>query len=188
MDLEARAAPAVSLARNVNLEALAQPRGQNQINRPGIVGGLEVDLAGPGHQVWRRSGILHCEWHPVASQQAVLSHGIAGENFDRQTLPGSGSGTSVPSARAGADRFTIRVGDHYRAPGQMAGNEMSCTHADYDRLVGSRVKGAVEGWGVFRQDSDQGLQAYFPFLIRFSASRTPAWAVSGWPTVRPEMQ
>ena len=40
------------------------------------------------------------------------------------------------------DRFTIRVGDHYRALGQIAGEEMRWiwigTHADYDRLVGSR--------------------------------------------------
>jgi len=41
-----------------------------------------------------------------------------------------------------ADRFTIRVGDHYRALGKMAGEEMHWvwigTHADYDRLVGSQ--------------------------------------------------
>jgi hypothetical protein len=40
------------------------------------------------------------------------------------------------------DRFTIRVGDHYRALGKIVGEEMSWvwigTHADYDRLVGSQ--------------------------------------------------
>lgn len=39
------------------------------------------------------------------------------------------------------DRFTIRVGDHYRALGKMVGEEMIWvwigSHADYDRLVGS---------------------------------------------------
>lgn len=40
------------------------------------------------------------------------------------------------------NRFTIRVGDQYRALGTMAGEEMICvwigSHADYERLVGSR--------------------------------------------------
>lgn len=39
------------------------------------------------------------------------------------------------------DRFSIRVGDHYRALGKMSGGQMIWvwigTHADYDRLVGS---------------------------------------------------
>ena len=37
-------------------------------------------------------------------------------------------------------RFTIRVGDHYRALGRLAGEKMTWvwigTHADYDRMVG----------------------------------------------------
>lgn len=40
------------------------------------------------------------------------------------------------------DRFTIRVGDHHRALGKLAGEEVSWvwigTHADYDQLVSSR--------------------------------------------------
>lgn len=40
------------------------------------------------------------------------------------------------------DRFTVRVGDHYRALARIAGEEMRWvwigTHADYDRLVGSK--------------------------------------------------
>ena len=39
------------------------------------------------------------------------------------------------------DRFSIRVGDHYRAIGRSAGEKMIWvwigTHSDYDRLVGS---------------------------------------------------
>ena len=39
------------------------------------------------------------------------------------------------------DRFSIRVGDHYRAIGRLAGEKMTWawigTHSDYDRLVGS---------------------------------------------------
>jgi hypothetical protein len=39
------------------------------------------------------------------------------------------------------DRFSIRVGDHYRALGRLAGEKMIWvwigTHSDYDRLVGS---------------------------------------------------
>jgi hypothetical protein len=40
------------------------------------------------------------------------------------------------------DRFTIRVGDHYRALGRISGDKMTWVwigaHADYDRLVDSR--------------------------------------------------
>jgi hypothetical protein len=43
--------------------------------------------------------------------------------------------------QGGEDRFSIRVGDHYRALGRRAGQTMTWvwigTHADYDRLVGS---------------------------------------------------
>ena len=39
------------------------------------------------------------------------------------------------------DRFSIRVGEHYRAIGRRAGEKMIWvwigTHSDYDRLVGS---------------------------------------------------
>ena len=39
------------------------------------------------------------------------------------------------------DRFSIRVGDHYRALGRLAGEKMIWvwigTHSDYDRLAGS---------------------------------------------------
>ena len=39
------------------------------------------------------------------------------------------------------DRFSIRVGDHYRALGRLAGEKMIWvwigTHSDYDRLTGS---------------------------------------------------
>jgi hypothetical protein len=39
------------------------------------------------------------------------------------------------------DRFSIRVGDHYRALGRLAGAKMIWvwidSHSDYDRLVGS---------------------------------------------------
>ena len=39
------------------------------------------------------------------------------------------------------DRFTIRVGEHYRAIGRLAGEKMIWvwigTHSDYDRLTGS---------------------------------------------------
>jgi hypothetical protein len=39
------------------------------------------------------------------------------------------------------DRFSIRVGDHYRAIGRLSGEKMIWawigTHSDYDRLVGS---------------------------------------------------
>ena len=39
------------------------------------------------------------------------------------------------------DRFSIRVGDHYRALGRLAGDKMTWvwigTHSDYDRLAGS---------------------------------------------------
>ena len=39
-----------------------------------------------------------------------------------------------------ADRFTVRVGDHYRVLGRLAGETMTWvwigTHAEYDRLVG----------------------------------------------------
>jgi hypothetical protein len=39
------------------------------------------------------------------------------------------------------DRFTIRDGVHYRAPGRLAGERMIWvwigTHADYDRLAGT---------------------------------------------------
>ena len=39
------------------------------------------------------------------------------------------------------DRFSIRVGDHYRALGRQAGEKMIWvwigTHSEYDRLVGS---------------------------------------------------
>lgn len=38
------------------------------------------------------------------------------------------------------DRFSIRVGDHYRALGKLTANTMTWvwigTHADYDRLIG----------------------------------------------------
>lgn len=53
---------------------------------------------------------------------------------------------SHPSLRfrrlqGGEERFSIRVGDHYRALGRRAGETMTWvwigTHADYDRLVGS---------------------------------------------------
>jgi hypothetical protein len=41
------------------------------------------------------------------------------------------------------DRFSIRVGDHYRALGTLTGEKMTWvwigTHADYDRLTGSRM-------------------------------------------------
>jgi hypothetical protein len=43
--------------------------------------------------------------------------------------------------QGGEDRFSIRVGDHYRALGRFAGAKMIWvwigTHSDYDRLVGS---------------------------------------------------
>jgi hypothetical protein len=39
------------------------------------------------------------------------------------------------------DRFTIRVGDRYRALGKLTGDKMTWvwigTHSDYDRLAGS---------------------------------------------------
>ena len=39
------------------------------------------------------------------------------------------------------DRYSIRVGDHYRALGRLAGEKMVWawigTHSEYDRLVGS---------------------------------------------------
>jgi hypothetical protein len=39
------------------------------------------------------------------------------------------------------DRFSIRVGDHCRAPGRLAGEKIVWvwigTHSDYDRLAGS---------------------------------------------------
>jgi hypothetical protein len=39
------------------------------------------------------------------------------------------------------DRFSLRVGDHYRAIGRLAGEKITWawigTHSDYDRLVGS---------------------------------------------------
>ena len=39
------------------------------------------------------------------------------------------------------DRFSIRVGDHYRAIGRLAGEKMIWvwigTHSEYDRLAGS---------------------------------------------------
>ena len=39
------------------------------------------------------------------------------------------------------DRFTIRVGDHYRALGRLTGEKMIWawigTHSDYDRMAGS---------------------------------------------------
>ena len=39
------------------------------------------------------------------------------------------------------DRFSIRIGDHYRAPGRLAGEKIVWvwigTHSDYDRLAGS---------------------------------------------------
>lgn len=39
------------------------------------------------------------------------------------------------------DRFSIRVGDHYRALGKLAGEKIVWvwigTHSDYDRLAGS---------------------------------------------------
>jgi hypothetical protein len=53
---------------------------------------------------------------------------------------------SCPSVRfrrlqGSEDRFSIRVGDHYRALGRIAGAKMIWvwigTHADYDRLIGS---------------------------------------------------
>ena len=43
--------------------------------------------------------------------------------------------------RGSDDRFSIRVGDHYRALGKQTGGKMIWvwigTHSDYDRLVGS---------------------------------------------------
>ena len=43
--------------------------------------------------------------------------------------------------RGSADRFSVRVGDHYRALGQLSGDRIPWvwigTHAEYDRLVGS---------------------------------------------------
>lgn len=43
--------------------------------------------------------------------------------------------------RGSPDRFTIRVGDHYRALGTLTAETITWvwigTHADYDRLVGS---------------------------------------------------
>jgi hypothetical protein len=43
--------------------------------------------------------------------------------------------------RGTADRFTIRVGDHYRALGTLTADTIAWvwigTHAEYDRLVGS---------------------------------------------------
>jgi hypothetical protein len=43
--------------------------------------------------------------------------------------------------RGSDERFTIRVGDHYRALGRLAGEQMIWvwigTHSDYDRLTGS---------------------------------------------------
>jgi len=38
------------------------------------------------------------------------------------------------------DRFTVRVGDHYRAPGRLTADTVTWvwigSHTDYDRLVG----------------------------------------------------
>ena len=43
--------------------------------------------------------------------------------------------------RGSADRFSVRVGDHYRALGRLTVDTMTWvwigTHAEYDRLVGS---------------------------------------------------
>jgi hypothetical protein len=43
--------------------------------------------------------------------------------------------------RGSADRFSVRIGDHYRALGRQSGEKMIWvwigTHAEYDRLVGS---------------------------------------------------
>lgn len=43
--------------------------------------------------------------------------------------------------RGSADRFTVRVGGHYRALGTLTGNTIMWvwigTHAEYDRLLGS---------------------------------------------------
>ena len=43
--------------------------------------------------------------------------------------------------QGGTGRFTVRVGDHYRALGQLTKGTMTWvwigTHAEYDRLVGS---------------------------------------------------
>jgi hypothetical protein len=43
--------------------------------------------------------------------------------------------------RGSQDRFTIRVGDHYRALGRLRAETMTWvgigTHSDYDRLAGS---------------------------------------------------
>jgi hypothetical protein len=41
------------------------------------------------------------------------------------------------------DRFSIRIGDHYRALGRVTGDTITWvwigTHSEYDRLVGSRL-------------------------------------------------
>jgi hypothetical protein len=43
--------------------------------------------------------------------------------------------------RGSPDRFSVRVGDHYRALGRLKANTMEWvwigTHAEYDRLLGS---------------------------------------------------
>jgi hypothetical protein len=43
--------------------------------------------------------------------------------------------------RGGADRFTIRIGEHHRALATLKGDTITWvwtgTHAEYDRLVGS---------------------------------------------------
>ena len=41
------------------------------------------------------------------------------------------------------DRFSVRVGDHYRALGRLTGSTMTWvwigTHAEYDRIVNSQI-------------------------------------------------
>jgi hypothetical protein len=43
--------------------------------------------------------------------------------------------------KGSADRFSVRIGDHYRALGSLAADTITWvwigTHAEYDRLVGS---------------------------------------------------
>ena len=42
--------------------------------------------------------------------------------------------------KGGQDRFTVRIGDHYRALGRLTGDTITWvwigSHTDYDRLVG----------------------------------------------------
>jgi len=76
----------------------------------------------------------------IVSRIAVRHSGTADKNYRLWQHDPHHPSLRLRRLKGSPDRFTVRIGDHYRALGKLTGNTITWvwigSHADYDRLVG----------------------------------------------------